>query len=228
MTIFMPREVQDHWFKEAKRQGYRSRAAFKLTEIDDKRKILRKGRRILDLGCAPGSWMQVAAQRVGPGGLVVGIDLQPVTGNIQGSEVHIVQGDVANMDDAMLQQLGLDPQVPFDVILSDMAPATTGSKDTDHYGSMNLCEQVLDMAGSRLCVDGDLVIKTFEGPGSKDLVDRMKDMFETVRPAKPKASRSVSREMFLVGLKLKPGVVTESRPSAPKGGPPPLPGGWGR
>ena len=224
----MPREVQDHWFREAKRQGYRSRAAFKLAEIDDKRKFLRKGRRVLDLGCAPGSWLQVAAKRVGPSGLVVGIDLQAVTGGFQGSQVHLLQGDVAEIDDAMLSELGLDPSQPFDVILSDMAPSTTGNRDTDHYGSMRLCDLVLDMAPARLAVGGDLVIKTFEGPSSKDLVDRMKQMFETVRPAKPKSSRSDSREMFLVGMKLQRGIAVEERDTHQTGGPPPLPGGWGR
>ena len=223
----MPREVQDHWFREAKRQGYRSRAAFKLAEIDDKRKILRKGRRVLDLGCAPGSWIQVAAKRVGPDGLVVGIDLQAVPGNFHGGTVHILQGDAAELDDAMLAGLGINPAKPFDVILSDMAPSTTGSRDTDHYGSMRLCDLVLDMVARRLCSGGDLIIKTFEGPASKDLIDRMKTMFETVRPAKPKASRSDSREMFLVAMKRVAEIVVDTPDDSPSGGPPPLPGSWG-
>ena len=117
------------------------------------------------------------------------MDLQPVTGSFQGSPVHLLQGDVAELSDETLVELGLDPSSPFDVLLSDMAPATTGSRDTDHYGSMRLCHLVLDLAATRLAPGGDLVMKMFEGPGSKDLLDRAREMFETVRPAKPKAAQ---------------------------------------
>ena len=223
----MAREIQDHWFKEAKRQGYRSRAAFKLTEIDDKRRILAKGRRVLDLGCAPGSWTQVAAERTAPNGIVVGIDLQVVTGSFSGSPVHLLQGDAAELSDETLEGLGLDSSAPFDVILSDMAPSTTGSRDTDHYGSMRLCNLVLDLAATRLSPGGDLVMKMFEGPGSVDLLNRARDMFETVRSAKPKASRSVSREMFVVCLKRSRSIAVDQSPDELPGGPPPLAGGWG-
>lgn len=223
----MAREIQDHWFKEAKRQGYRSRAAFKLIEIDDKRRILTKGRRVLDLGCAPGSWTQVAAQRTAPGGIVVGMDLQVVTGSFQGSPVHLLQGDVAELSDETLESLGLDPSSPFDVLLSDMAPSTTGSRDTDHYGSMRLCHLVLDLAVTRLTPGGDLIMKMFEGPGSKDLLVRAREMFDTVRPAKPKASRSVSREMFVVCLNRSESIAVDQQQDDVPGGPPPLGGGWG-
>lgn len=224
----MAREIQDHWFKEAKRQGYRSRAAFKLIEIDDKRRILRRGRRVLELGCAPGSWTQIAAQRTAPDGIVVGIDLQPVSGNFNGSPVHLIRGDAATLSNEMLVELGLDPQSPFDVILSDMAPATTGSRDTDHYGSMRLCNLVLDMAVTRLATDGDLIMKTFEGPASKDLIERAQGIFKTVRPAKPKASRSDSREMFIVCLKRLEAVEDVVAGERLPDGPPPLSGGWGK
>lgn len=223
----MAREIQDHWFKEAKRQGFRSRAAFKLIEIDDKRRILTKGRRVLDLGCAPGSWTQVAAQRTAPNGIVVGIDLQVVTGSFRGSPVHLLQGDAAELSDETLEELGLDPSSPFDVLLSDMAPSTTGSRDTDHYGSMRLCNLVLDLAAMRLSSGGDLIMKMFEGPGSKDLLERARSMFETVRPAKPKASRSVSREMFIVCLKRSKSIAVDHIRDELAGGPPPLTGGWG-
>lgn len=223
----MPREVQDHWFKEAKRQGYRSRAAFKLGEIDDKRKILRRNRRVLDLGCAPGSWLQVAAERVGPGGLVVGIDIQAIPGGLSGGNVHVIEADASELDDAMLTSIGLDPETQFNVILSDMAPSTTGSRDTDHYGSMRLCDVVLDLVTKRLSPGGDLVMKTFEGSASRDLLDRVKSLFETVRPAKPKASRSDSRELFLVGLNRVPDIQQQDQAPPGPGGPPPLPSQWG-
>ncbi|MCH2132702.1 MAG: RlmE family RNA methyltransferase [Phycisphaerales bacterium] len=223
----MPREVQDHWFREAKRLGWRSRAAFKLTEIDDKRKILVPKARVLDLGCAPGSWLQVAAKRVGTGGLVVGVDLQPVTGGFKGAPVHVIKGDAFQLDGDMLAEIGLEPDLVFDVILSDMAPATTGQRDTDHYGSMRLCDLVLTTATGRLKAGGNLVMKTFEGPGSRDLVDRMKSIFQTVRPAKPKASRSNSREMFLVGMDRNADVSSQERHTAAPGGPPPPTSGWG-
>ena len=158
----MAREIQDHWFKEAKRQGYRSRAAFKLTEIDDKRRILAKGRRVLDLGCAPGSWTQVAAERTAPNGIVVGIDLQVVTGSFSGSPVHLLQGDAAELSDETLEGLGLDPTAPFDVILSDMAPSTTGSRDTDHW--FHAFVQPGSRSRRHRSPGGDLVMKMFEGP----------------------------------------------------------------
>ena len=114
------REVQDHWFREAKRQGYRSRAAFKLIEIDDRRKILSKGDLVLDAGAAPGSWCQVAAKRVGPRGRVVAIDLKRIDRHLMPETVELIEGDLREFDPA---EVGIER---FDSVLSDMAPDTTG------------------------------------------------------------------------------------------------------
>ena len=221
------REVQDHWFKEAKRLGWRSRAAFKLIEIDDKRHVLSRGDRVLDLGAAPGSWMQVASRRIGPKGLVVGIDLQPIRSGLDENNIHIIHGDAAALDESQLEQCGINPHLPFNVVLSDMAPSTTGNRDTDHYRSIRLCQLVLEISARWLGPGGHVVLKTFEGPGSKDFVDLMKTMFETVRPAKPKASRSDSREMFLVGLNRVDDVEPFKTQSDAVGGPPPVSPHWG-
>ena len=222
----MTREIHDHWFREAKRAGWRSRAAFKLIEIDDKRDVLRNGDRVLDLGAAPGSWLQVAAERVGQRGLVVGIDLQLIRSDFRTNNIHLLQADAAALDPAHLVNLGLASDLKFDVVLSDMAPATTGNKDTDHYRSMRLCQLVLDLATRWLRPGGNLVMKTFEGPSSGELTDRVRDMFASVRSAKPKASRSESREMFLVGHGRVRDLEVVRPGMDPTGGPPPVRPGW--
>ena len=223
----MARDIHDHWFKEAKRAGWRSRAAFKLIEIDDKRKVLKPGDRVLDLGAAPGSWLQVAAERIGSRGLAVGIDLQLIRADFPANNIHVIQGDAAALEPDQLTDLGLATDVIFDVLLSDMAPATTGNKDTDHYRSMRLCHLVLDLATRWLRPGGQLVMKSFEGPASKELTDRLREMFETVRPAKPKASRAESREMFLVGQGRLENLEVITPGADPTGGPPPVRPGWG-
>lgn len=188
------REHQDHYFREAKRQGYLSRAAFKLTEIDDRQKLLTQGVRVLDIGCAPGAWLQVAAKRVGRRGRVVGIDLRPVKEPMP-DHVQTVAGDVFKTDPAELTALagGL-----FDVVISDAAPGTTGDPTGDHFRSMRLCMHILETLPGLLLPGGPLVMKAFEGETYPDLLQQMKTMFEKVKGAKPKASRSISREMFVV------------------------------
>jgi 23S rRNA (uridine2552-2'-O)-methyltransferase len=188
------REHQDHYFREAKRQGYLSRAAFKLTEIDDRHKLLAPGLRVLDIGCAPGAWLQVAAKRVGRRGRVVGIDLRPVREPMP-DHVQTVAGDVFKADPGELTGLagGL-----FDVVISDAAPGTTGDPTGDHFHSMRLCMHILETLPGLLLPGGPLVMKAFEGETYPDLLQHMKTMFEKVKGAKPKASRSISREMFIL------------------------------
>lgn len=207
----MTREIHDHYFHQAKRDGYLSRAAYKLIEIDDKRRLLKPGDRVLDCGAAPGSWMQVAARRVGGRvagrGVVVGIDLQPIsfgmrTGRNHGSDgavVHAVQGDFTTIDPAELLRLaGAEPR-GFDVILSDMAPNTTGDPRGDHHRSVRLCHALLDRCPVLLRPGGSVVMKVFEGSDYRDLLDRTKGLFDECRGFKPKASRSESVEIYIIG-----------------------------
>ena len=197
------RTVQDHYFHLAKKEGYLSRAAYKLIEIDDRKKRLHKGDRVLDCGAAPGSWMQVAAKRVGPRGVVVGIDLQPIKHRFAEPNVHFVQGDFTTTPSEALLNLAGDPSRQFDVILSDMAPNTTGDPFSDHHHSVRLCHAVLDRCSDllrRTSGGGRLIMKVFEGEAYADLLKRTATMFETVKGFKPKASRSESTEMYIVAI----------------------------
>jgi len=137
------RELHDFFFKEAKRKGYHSRAAYKLIEIDDKRGILGNKDFVLDLGAAPGSWLQVVSQRVGPRGRVIGVDLKEINGLLP-DNVTTIQEDVTTLTPERF-----DGDL-FDVILSDMAPNTTGTRIIDHHGSVRLCHSALDLATSLL------------------------------------------------------------------------------
>lgn len=187
------REVQDHYFREAKREGYRSRAAYKLIEIDDRKRLLKRGAMVLDCGCAPGSWLQVITRRIGAQGCAVGIDLHR-TPPVSGAQVLV--GDLAEVDDEALR-------VPtggrrFDIILSDMAPKTTGDRLVDHHGSVRLVHLVLDRAQSLLAPGGTVVAKVLEGEAYPDILTRCREEFEKVKGFKPKASRSESTEMFVI------------------------------
>lgn len=190
----MAHEVQDHYFKQAKREGYLSRAAYKLIEIDDRKKLLRKGDRVLDCGAAPGSWLQVAAKRVGPKGEVIGIDLNPISHRFE-KNITVIEGDLTKIDAAELLRGG--PH--FDVVLSDMAPKTTGDRIIDHHRSVRLCEAVLDRCGELLKSGGKIAMKVFEGEVYPDLLARTRGMFEKVKGFKPKASRDSSTEMYIIG-----------------------------
>lgn len=221
----MARELHDHWFKEAKREGYRSRAIYKLREIDQKRSLLSPGDAVLDCGCAPGSWVQYAAQQIGDDGVVVGVDLLDIT-PLPGHNIHLLTGDLGDIDDAvLLAAANRSATQRFDVVLSDMAPNTTGHRDTDHHRSMSLCELVLQRCGTLLRNNGHLVMKAFEGTNFQELVQRVHECFDEVRTMRPTASRSVSREMFIVGMNRRDDAEL-SLPPTPSGGPPPVPEDW--
>lgn len=218
------REVQDHWFREAKREGYRSRAAYKLIEIDDRRNVLRRGDVVLDAGAAPGSWCQVAARRVGPRGRVVGVDLKRMDRHLMPDHVDLVEGDLRAFEPS---SLGIEH---FDVMLSDMAPDTTGDTFGDHHRSVRLCHELLDRAGRWLRPGGNLVMKVFEGEAYRDLLDRAGGMFEKSKGFKPKASRGESVEMFVVCLGHRPEADLDEADDPHALAPPrptPKPG-WGR
>lgn len=185
------RELHDFFFKEAKRKGYRSRAAYKLSEIDDRRNILQKGDFVLDLGAAPGSWLQIISERIGEHGKVIGVDLKTIDDGLP-YNVVTMQEDVT-----LLTPNNFDGKL-FDVILSDMAPSTTGTKTVDHHGSVNLCHTALDLSARLLKPQGNLVMKVLEGEAYPELLKRCANSFEYAKGYKPKASRAVSTEMFIV------------------------------
>jgi 23S rRNA (uridine2552-2'-O)-methyltransferase len=187
------RELHDFFFKEAKHNGYRSRAAYKLSEIDDKRSILSKGDSVLDLGCAPGSWLQVVSERIGEHGKVIGVDLNKIDDGLP-NNVTTMQEDVTQ-----LTPKSFDGKL-FDVLLSDMAPNTTGTRTVDHHGSVNLCHVALDLAATLLKPHGNLVMKVLEGEAYPELLKRCANAFDSAKGFKPKASRAVSTEMFIVCL----------------------------
>jgi 23S rRNA (uridine2552-2'-O)-methyltransferase len=193
---WLERQLNDPYVHEAKRLGYRSRAAFKLREIDDQVRFLRPGGRIVDLGCAPGGWCQVAVQRIRPletGGHVVGIDItavEPIAG------VTILQQDF--MDDEAPDALKAALDGPADAVLSDMAAPATGHTQTDHLRIMALAEAAHDFAREVLKPGGVFVAKVLRGGTERSLLDRLKRDFRTVKHIKPPSSRSDSAEMFVV------------------------------
>lgn len=197
-TRWLQRQLNDPYVQEAQRLGYRSRAAFKLLQIDDKFALLKPGQRVVDLGAAPGGWLQVAADRLkltdpSRGSVLVGFDLieiEPVAG------ATILQGDFN--DDEAPAQIKAALGGPADVVLSDMAVATTGHAATDHLRTVALAESAVAFAADVLAPGGSLAIKIFQGSDEPALFDQLRALFDHVRRFKPKASRSDSVEMFLV------------------------------
>ncbi|CAA7620388.1 Ribosomal RNA large subunit methyltransferase E [Candidatus Terasakiella magnetica] len=196
-TLWLQRQLNDPYVHEAKRQGWRSRAAFKLIQLDERFHLLKPGLRVVDLGAAPGGWTQVAVQKVQAGGKkggsVVGMDIlewDPVPGAIT------LQGDFLADDapDRLKEALG----GPADVVLSDMAAPTTGHPSTDHIRIIALVEVALHFALEVLTPGGTFVAKVFQGGTEKTLLDSLKKNFTTVRHAKPPASRQGSAETYVV------------------------------
>ena len=194
---WLQRQLNDPYVAEAKKRGYRSRAAFKLLQIDDQFRLLKPGGRVVDLGAAPGGWTQVAVERVKPGkggGVVVGIDLTPVE-PIAGATV--LAKDFYDDDaPAVLEEL---LGGPADVVLSDMAAAATGETQVDHLRIMGLAEAAHDFACQVLKPGGSFVAKVRRGGTERTLLDRLKRDFTKVRHVKPEASRADSAEMYVVG-----------------------------
>jgi 23S rRNA (uridine2552-2'-O)-methyltransferase len=192
-TEWLARQLNDPFVAEAKRLGYRSRAAFKLLQLDERFRLLAPGRRIVDLGCAPGGWTQVAAQRVGARGKVVGIDLNP-TDPIPGA--NLLTGDFR--DPATAERIREALGGPADVVLSDMAAPATGHAPTDHLRIVALAEDAFLFAGTILKPGGAFVAKVFQGGTEGALLLTMKREFAELRHAKPAASRAESAETYVV------------------------------
>ncbi|MFO1415585.1 MAG: RlmE family RNA methyltransferase [Burkholderiales bacterium] len=192
---WMHEHVHDHYVQEAQRRGYRSRAAFKLLDLDERDKLLRPGLVAVDLGAAPGSWSQVLRERLGPAGRIVAIDLLPMD-PIAG--VTSVQGDFREDEGLAAVEAALDGQ-RVDLVVSDMAPNLSGIEPADQARSVHLGELALDFAAGHLTPGGDLVVKVFQGSGLQELTAAIGERFTKVYVRKPKSSRDRSRETFLVG-----------------------------
>ena len=186
---------EDHYTKKARKEKHPARSVYKLKEIQQKYRVLKKGQRVLDLGCAPGSWLLYAAGIVGDKGRVVGIDKKPVTVNVP-ANVTTIPTDINSLGKEHL------PLVTngFHVVLSDMAPSTTGNKTVDAARSEGLCEAALDMAKRRLVPGGAFICKIFQGGDTTAFVDAVRVSFKTVKIFKPKSSRKASKEIFIIGL----------------------------
>jgi 23S rRNA (uridine2552-2'-O)-methyltransferase len=192
-TAWLSRQLNDPYVAEARRLGYRSRAAFKLIELDDRFRLLRPGARVVDLGCAPGGWTQIAVKRVGTRGAVVGIDIAetaPITGaKILRTDIH---------DPAVAATIQVQLGGPADVVLSDMAPSTIGHAATDHLRIVALAEAAFAVASEILTRGGGFVAKVFQGGAEGALLAQLKRAFAEVRHTKPPASRSESAETYVV------------------------------
>ena len=190
------RRNQDHFGRRAKQEGKPARSVYKLEELDSRWHLLRRGDKVLDLGCAPGSWLQYAAERVGPGGRVLGYDLKPLA-------ISLPPHAEARVGDAFAIP---DVELPggVDVVLSDMAPSTMGDHKTDAARSAALCERALDLADRLLRPGGHVVVKALEGGDVPALVRRMRAGYDKVEQLRPQATRARSTEIFLVGLGRKP------------------------
>lgn len=204
---WLERQLNDPYVAEAQKRGFRSRAAFKLLQLDDKFRLLAPGRRVVDLGAAPGGWTQVAVERVRSnsstgGGQVVGLDILEMD-EVPGAIT--MQADF--LDEAAPNRLKAALGGPADVVLSDMAAPTTGHAQTDHLRIMGLAEAAYDFAEEVLAPGGAFVCKLFQGGAERDLLERLKRDFAVVRHAKPAASRADSSETYLVATGFRGGAA---------------------
>lgn len=191
-------QSKDKYFDEAKKKGYRARSVFKLEEIQERFKLMKKGDKVLDLGAAPGSFLKFISELVGDDGYVVGVDLQEIS-PFDEPNIHTIVADVmdeANFD-AKMSEMGAEV---FDAIISDMAPKTIGIKFVDGGKSMELNQRVLRIADKYLKVGGNVLMKLLPGSNEGELIGPLKKIFKKVRHVRPKAVRKSSGEFYLVGL----------------------------
>jgi 23S rRNA (uridine2552-2'-O)-methyltransferase len=191
-------EAKRDWYrKKAKEEGYRSRSAYKLIDIQRRYKIIKKGMKVIDFGCAPGGWLQVACREVGNRGLVIGIDLKdvkPITGNCK-----LIKEDV--FKENIKKEISDIAKGKVDVILSDLSPNLSGIWEVDHAKQIELTERVVELSNYLLKEGGDMVLKVFEGEMLQEFIKSLKNKFKVVKIDKPKASRKKSSELYLVCLR---------------------------
>lgn len=200
-SLWLQRQQNDPYVKQAQKFGYRSRAAYKLKELNAQFRFLKPGTKVLDLGAAPGGWLQVVSECTKPkqsGSKIVGVDLleiKPIP------EISFIHGDF--YDQAIVNQILQELNGKADVILSDMAPSTMGHKSTDHIRMMGLCEAAWDFVKEHLAEHGTFVVKLFQGGMVGELLSELKPRFSKIKHVKPPASRKESSEIYLVALDFK-------------------------
>ena len=179
----------------AKKENFPARSVYKLEELQKKFQLIHPGDKVLDLGCAPGSWLKYAAGITGPRGMVAGIDLKPVTEELP-DHVRVITGDILEMDDPVREFIGDG----YNLVLSDMAPNTTGHKDVDAIRSFVLCEAALGIADGVLSPGGSFVAKIFQGHDFEDFIESVRKMFATRKIFKPQTCRKESKEIYVIGI----------------------------
>lgn len=189
-------ERHDPYYHAAKQKGFVARSVFKLEEIDNDFNLIRPRDKVLDLGCAPGSWLQYVEGKLrASGGQIVGVDLLPVRLSF-GQNVHIIQGDIYDVQLEQLLPFGRE----FDVLLSDMAPNTSGIKSLDQDRSLVLCERALEIAQVLLRPGGRFCVKVLEGGGMQNFIAACRQIFQEVKIRRPKGTRAASMETYVIGL----------------------------
>jgi len=194
-------KVQDFYFKKAKKEQYLARSIYKLEEIDLKYKLLKPNMKVLDLGYHPGSWTQYALKKVGKKGLVIGIDIKPVQQSLLNPIDPLILLQMDAFEVTALSQIQANE--PFDILISDMAPNTTGNKTVDQFGSLNLVEKVFQILPLFLKNGGTLVIKVFESHEAQVFLKQELKKFEESHYLRPKSTREQSKEFFVIAKGLK-------------------------
>ena len=194
-------ERHDPLYFAAKRSGYVARSVFKLEEIDRDFSLLHPGDCVVDLGCSPGSWVQYTSDRIGPKGIIAGVDLLPIKISVS-SGFHFVQADVFEIEGEQLLDL-LPARNGYDLLLSDMAPNTSGIKSLDQDRSLVLCERALEIAKVTLRPGGRFCVKVLEGGGMASFIKKCRELFEDVKIRRPKGTRAASMETYVIGLRRK-------------------------
>lgn len=193
-----PYTPNDHWSRKAASEGYRARSVYKLRELDERFGLLRPGMKVVDLGAAPGSWLQEASAKVGPKGRVIGVDLTPIAPVAGNVSTHVADATDIEAVEAILRAEGI---AEADLVLSDMAPSTSGVKDVDQWRSVELAQAALSVAARALKPGGACVVKVFRGADFDDFLRAAQAAWRTVEVATPQASRDRSREVYLVARK---------------------------
>lgn len=189
-------KIKDHYYNKAKKKDFLARSIFKLEEIDQKFNVLKKGDRVVDLGYYPGSWVQYTSRKVGDKGFVFGIDIQPVNKKLFDlKNVKVIQRDIFEV--SSLEEI--EQESIFDVLLSDMAPNTTGIRSVDQIRSLNLIEKIFEIMPLFLKEGGHCVLKVFDGHEAQVFLKDQKKRFQSFDYLKPKSTRSVSKEFFVIG-----------------------------
>lgn len=194
-------KVKDHYFHKAKKDNFLARSVYKLEEIDNRYRILKKDDLVMDFGYHPGSWIQYTSQKVGATGQVIGTDIRPLNNQLLNlKNVRIFERDILTIE--TMEELGVSSQ--FDVVLSDMAPNTTGVQSVDQARSLNLVEMVFFLLPKFLKPGGNVVVKVFESHDAQVFLKEQKKHFEEFHYLRPKSTRTVSKEFFVIGKNFRP------------------------